>query len=554
VVVGVRGALGALRLRYTRAIGARKRTLGRELDRRERASAILRAEADRIRLTAARRELVIAARSGDLFANRRGLERSERERLDALRAGVRRVRAQLAALRDGAALPFSFATHFPEAAAAGGFDVVIGNPPWVRPHAVPADQRTALRARFVSLRDAAWRPGAAAAGAGHGFAAQADLAAPFTERAVQLTRPDGAVGLVLPSKLWLALAGGGVRQFLADHAPPLRIEDLSAGSAGFAAVVYPSLLVARRLARPAGTDVSLLASTHRSGQVLTWEIARDRVALDASSGAPWLLLPREVRDAFDRLVRVGRPLAASRLGRPLLGVKTGCNEAFLVARPAAERVGLPGAMLRPVLRGEDLVAWRHAGDQRDAQILWTHDGDGVALAELPAAARRHLAPWRRTLEMRSDARGSRWWALFRTEAARGDLARVVWGDIGRTPRALVLDAGDPTVPLNTCYVVRAPSADDAHALAALLNSSVAAAWLRALAEPARGGYRRFLGWTCARLPIPLRWEEARALLAPIGRAAARGDAPDARTLTELTLRAYGVRHAELAPLLSWEAL
>jgi hypothetical protein len=131
---------------------------------------------------------------------------------------------------------------------------------------------------------------------------------------------------------------------------------------------------------------------------------------------------------------------------------------------------------------------------------------------------------------------------------------VVWGDIGRAPRALVLAAGNPTVPLNTCYVVRARCDDDAHALTVLLNSSIGAAWLGALAEPARGGYRRYMGWTCVRFPVPQAWERARALLAPLGRAAAAGDPPDPWTVTEQVLQAYQLRHATLSPLLSWNGL
>jgi hypothetical protein len=96
--------------------------------------------------------------------------------------------------------------------------------------------------------------------------------------------------------------------------------------------------------------------------------------------------------------------------------------------------------------------------------------------------------------------------------------------------------------------------EDAYALAALLNSPVAAAWLSVLAEPARGGYRRFLGWTCARFPIPAAWETARAPLAEIGRARARGVAIDVWTLTTTALAAYGVRHADVAALLSWHSL
>jgi hypothetical protein len=128
---------------------------------------------------------------------------------------------------------------------------------------------------------------------------------------------------------------------------------------------------------------------------------------------------------------------------------------------------------------------------------------------------------------------------------------VVWSDIGRSPRALVLPAGDPTVPLNSCYVVRAPSQNDALALCCLLNSPVAAAWLAAIAEPARGGYHRYLGWTLARLPIPRDWPRAAAMLAPLARAAIEGQTLDPATLADAATRAYRVRAHAIAPLLTW---
>jgi hypothetical protein len=220
-------------------------------------------------------------------------------------------------------------------------------------------------------------------------------------------------------------------------------------------------------------------------------------------------------------------------------VKSGCNEAFVLSRDEAAKARIEEDCLRPLLRGEHLQPWQATASAAESAILWTHDVRGEPLAALPAAAHRKLLPWRRQLEQRTDGRGGRWWALFRTEAARSDKPRVVWGDIGRAPRALVLRAGDPTVPLNTCYVVRTRSEDAAYAFAVLLNSPVGAAWLGALAEPARGGYRRFLGWTCARFPVPRDWERACALLAPIGREASAGRVTDAWTLTERVLEAYG---------------
>ncbi len=540
------------RLRYSRAVGKRKRALAAVLDRAERARALQLESARLDQLQTRRRELLLAARAPDLFRSRRGLDRSARQQLDALKQAIRRSRKVADGLRHGDALPFSFATHFPQVAADGGFTLTLGNPPWVRTHGIATEQRAALRERFLVFRSAAWDAGAADAAAGKGFASQVDLAALFTERAVRLTKHGGAVALLLPAKLWGALAGGGLRHFLATQAAPLLLETWE-DAAGFDAVVYPSALVARRQpAVDASTDVRIVA--HRSDLPLPWSLPRARLPLDETPGAPWMLLPAEVRAAFDRLSAAGVPLAHTPLARPQLGVKCGLNEAFVLDRESASAEGLEPHLLRPLLRGEHLAPWRPVASAQDATILWTHDRRGTPLRELPAHAHRHLARWRRALEQRSDGRGGPWWALFRTEAARNDRARVVWGDIGRSPRALVLPAGDQTVPLNTCYVVSAPSDDDAHALATLLNSSLGVAWLCALAEPARGGYRRFLGWTCARFPLPRDWPRAVRLLAPLGRDAADGRVPDVWTLTERVLEAYGVEHADVAALLSWQLL
>jgi hypothetical protein len=144
-----------------------------------------------------------------------------------------------------------------------------------------------------------------------------------------------------------------------------------------------------------------------------------------------------------------------------------------------------------------------------------------------------------------------WWSVFRTESAVCDRPRVIWADFGFTPRATVLEAREPFVPLNSCYVVGCNSNSDAYALAVILNSSLAAAWLNSLAEPARGGYRRYLGWTMALLPIPVDWYRARALLAPFGERALRGDVPAEKELLNAVLDAYDLDLTDVQSLLSW---
>jgi hypothetical protein len=210
---------------------------------------------------------------------------------------------------------------------------------------------------------------------------------------------------------------------------------------------------------------------------------------------------------------------------------------------------IESCLLRPLVRGETLGPWRLLPN--DERIIWTHGADGAPLGVLPPNASRWLARSRHALERRSDSRSDRWWSLFRVESARNVTARVVWCDFGRTPRAAVIDAGDPTVPLNTCYAISCHRPDDALAFCAILNSNVAAAWLAVLAEPARGGYHRYLGWTVARLPIPIDWPRARQLLAPIGERARAGAPPTSTALIDAVLVAYALPRRSMTDLLEW---
>jgi len=103
---------------------------------------------------------------------------------------------------------------------------------------------------------------------------------------------------------------------------------------------------------------------------------------------------------------------------------------------------------------------------------------------------------------------------------------------------VVPDAG--VVPLNTVYGIATRSPDDAHALAALLNSRWLTALARLHADPARGDFRRFNARVVRGLPIPRGDVAAWRSLAEQGRCHAADDgaiadlfeldAPDRRAL------------------------
>jgi hypothetical protein len=420
-------------------------------------------------LETAIRELLSAGRDRDLFGRRRGLNREQRGRLLRLRNSRRDLRASVRKLaREGGAPFFSFESHFGDVMLRGGFDLVTGNPPWVRAERLPMRVRETLGARY-----SCWR----AAGA-RSFAHLPDLAVAFTERALELARPGGVVSLLVPAKLATSGYAEPLRQRLAHTTRLERAAPLDERAAhAFGAAVYPMALVAAR-ADPAGSEaVATTLGPKPSAPVVSQR------ALEKAG--PWILTPGAERVA--RRLRAAFPIVGDRW-TPQLGVKTGADDLFLVDRASANT--------RPAARGRDIDRWCCAPRR---YLLWTHGADGRPLERLPASLSEQLAPHLVRLERRTDYHGGAPWQLFRTALAFAP-HRVIWRDLGRRLAAAVpaLDI----VPLNTVYGIATRDTADAAALAALFNSRWVSALARLVADPARGGFRRFNARVIRDLPVP----------------------------------------------------
>ncbi len=539
--------IAAIRERYAHSTGARKRTCAARIETVERNSAHLIATRTITALRTERTELLQLARQHTLFGTRHGLSTTQRRRLTTLRTLITEQRRTLRRIDDGGTIDFDFRTHFSDAATAGGFDLVIGNPPWVRSQHLDSNTRLHLRTRFADVTRHA--------NGNSAFGVQTDIAIPFTHRALDLTRPGGILAFLLPAKLWRSVAAGALRHHLLQHATPKHLRDYSADAGGFSAAVYPSTIVLQRtlptpdMTNPHTGSVDCHA-TDAAGHTHDFRIATHALAASPEPGAPWRIVPDTVRHAANLLNASGSRWLDTVLPSPTLGVKTGCNDAFLIDDSA-----IPDALrpwTRPVLRGDHVQAW-HCRELQTSIVI-PHDDNGLILKRLPAPLARHFAPHERALVARTDLRPREpWWTLFRTDLIANAGWRVVWADIGRTLRATVLPPHTTTVPLNTCYGVRLHDPVDAHTLAALLNAPTTTAFLSLIAEPARGGYHRFLGWTVQALPIP-PWHRAREVLAPIAARARRGETVNADTLHHSTLDAYGITHTQVAPLLDWTAV
>jgi hypothetical protein len=515
--------LATLRGRVVRAHGdAARRALAalRSAERAEARAAVAARLAERERDAA---ELLALARQPTLLGPRRGLERAEQVRLRQLRAELRRLRAlDRTMVRERMVPWFRYETHFADIAARGGFDLVVGNPPWVRGEALDAAYRRRLSARFPMMR----------AHGGRGYASPPDLAMAFLERGLELAAPDGALAFLLPAKLATTTWGAPARARLAARHTVHRAAPIAPRrGAAFDATVYPMVLVAGRRP-PSEGHVVQLAMTPDAPVVPQACLGAAPWSLGPSDGVPLLAELREQHGSIGERV----PIA--------LGVKTGCDAAFRLTSAQAARIGATAgaAWVRRAVRGRDV---RRFSCTPSSSLLWTMTPAGRAQDQLPDVVQEHLAPWLPQLARRRDLRDGPPWALFRL----GQVAmahRVAWTDIAASLRAAVLEGPD-VIALNTCYVAGCRTRAEADALAAWLNAPIIGALARLAASPAAGGCARFGLHVIAGLPLPTGVLQS-AELSMLGAQAAPGDALDAFAAAALALGDDEVRrlHASAA--------
>jgi len=490
-IIANRSGLQLARLRQSvvLAAGAAKRQALRSLRRAERCVAEDALTASLALLDGRIAELLSAARSPTLFGGRRGLTRADLAALGNLRAARRRGREKLRAVAWADEVPwFSYATQFADVLSRGGFDMVVGNPPWVRSESLDPDTRRYLAERFR------WMQGARAGG--RGYAHQPDLAVAFLERALELSAPNGVVALLIPAKLATTGYAAAARADLARKttiavAAPVHQDR----RADFDATVYPMALITAKAAPPAEHVVRLrLGATNADGGIPQRQF----------SEGPWVLTTTSASELVTRLRR-NHPGFGERF-RPQLGVKTGLNRVFLDPGPDVEP-----EVVRWAARGRDIFPF---GARRIRQLLWPYDASGRLLDALPSAAARHVARFLGELRRRADYTGGKPWCLFRTAPATAP-NRVIWADVARRLEAAPLFGarGLEVIPLNSCYLTPTSDVRTALRLAAWLNCTWCRALATAIAEPASGGYARFNARVISALPLPSSVLESADLLA-----------------------------------------
>jgi type I restriction-modification system DNA methylase subunit len=388
-----------------------------------------------------------------------------------------------------------------------GFDVVIGNPPYVRQEQLGPDKP------FFQDRYEVY----------HGVA---DLFVYFFAQGLRLLRKGGRLAYI-SSNTWLyANYGTPLRRYLRTQTTIETLLDLGNNYVfADAPDLSPAIQVVRKTPPPA--DHLAQAAVFVKGEGITTfrEKLPDKLfplSIHDQLDTGWRLTSDASRILLAKLMKADKSLNEVVQGQIYYGVKTGLNEAFIIDTATRDRLikadPACASIIKPIFRGEDLRPWYQENEGR--WLIFTRRG--IDINKYPAIY-EHLLQFREQLEPRpdnwNDNNKRQWpgrkpgpykWYEVQDTVEYYDVfegSKIVWPDITRKSR---FSWGEPGMYLgNTAYCIPA----DSYALLGILASRVTWFVITQISQPLgeREGtliYRLFRQYM-ERLPIPSLTDEQR---------------------------------------------
>ncbi len=388
--------------------------------------------------------------------------------------------------------PFSWNKGFPQVFKQGGFDAVIGNPPYVRQELL-LDFKEYFESHFKVY---------------HGMA---DLYSYFIERGIQLLNSTGLFGIIVANKWMRANYGEPLRKWL--KAQNLhQIIDFGDLPVFQSATTYTCILIAGKENQQNQSfdfvKVPTLQFTELSKYLEKLFAKAQKESLKDES---WNLATAGEQDILKKLKSVGVSLKDYVKGEIYYGIKTGLNEAFVIDEKTKEKLIAAdirsAEVIKPFLAGRDINRFQQPQSDKSLILFPTgftrKNSKGSKnpwswLTENYSPITKHLKPYEQKAKKRYD-QGDYWWELRPCEYYDVfEKPKILWPGISDSVACFALDLKKYYGNDNNQLII----SDDKYLLG-VLNSSASKFQLINICDKVQGGFYRLKIIYVEQLRIPI---------------------------------------------------
>ena len=246
-----------------------------------------------------------------------------------------------------------------------GFDIVIGNPP------------------YIQLQNNGGELAKLYEGCGYStFDRKGDIYCLFYERGWQLLKKDGHLCYITSNKWMRAGYGEKTRDFFANKTNPLLLIDFAGVKIFESATVDTNILLFSRSNNQHKTTCAITNKQNKdSVKNLSDFVQQQHTACDFSTSDSWVILSPIEQSIKRKIEAVGTPLKDWDI-QINYGIKTGCNEAFIISTEKRKEIlnncqtederKRTAELIRPILRGRDIKRYGYVDN--GLFLINTHNG------------------------------------------------------------------------------------------------------------------------------------------------------------------------------------
>jgi len=333
-----------------------------------------------------------------------------------------------------------------------GFDIVIGNPPYIQLQKMNNGADALAKMNYAT------------------YVRSGDIYCLFYELAYKLLKKNGMLAYISSNKWMRAGYGEALRNFLVTKTDPVQLIDFSGEKVFQKVTVDVNILIYRKAENQFNTLSCIIKGSDWRNNLSDY-VRQHAVSNRFDSSGSWVILSPVEQSIKRKIEAIGTPLKDWDISINY-GIKTGANDAFII--DGAKRNELISAdpksaeIIRPILRGRDIK--RYGFDFADLWLINTHNGikekgiPPVDINQYPAV-KAHLDKYWDKISVRND-KGDTPYNL-RNCVYTDDFSKqkIVWKRIGSILRFCYDESGMFCLD-STCFA----TGDKLKFLTLLLNS------------------------------------------------------------------------------------
>ena len=258
-----------------------------------------------------------------------------------------------------------------------GFDIVIGNPPYIQLQKAFDDKR-----KYADLyKDCGFAT----------FERTGDIYCLFYERGIELLSHGGVLCYITSNKWMRANFGRSLRRYLVENTKAKVLIDFGGFKVFDSATVDTNILLLQNSTsgKTQGSACSIKADFHKGDSIPKY-VAANQIPMPIFNQESWIIADDSAQKLKAKIERIGTPLKDWDISI-YRGILTGYNEAFIIS--GAKKDELIAAdprsaeIIKPILRGRDIK--RYKADFADKWLIATFPALKLNIDDYPAV-KAHL--------------------------------------------------------------------------------------------------------------------------------------------------------------------